>query len=105
MSLDTLVTKIKDKLSYAAGLSAKVKFDFRDDGYIFVDSTGTSTNVTSGDNQNSPPDADLVITSTKDVFEGILNGTQDPNFAFMTGKLKVKGNMGLAMKINALLED
>ena len=43
--------------------------------------------------------------SEKETFEGILNGTQDPNIAFMMGKLKVKGNMGLAMKLNSILED
>ena len=32
-------------------------------------------------------------------------GTQDPNIAFMMGKLKVKGSMGLAMKLNGILED
>jgi putative sterol carrier protein len=38
-------------------------------------------------------------------FENILAGSQDPNLAFMMGKLKIKGSMGLAMKLNGILED
>ena len=50
-------------------------------------------------------DADCTLKCSIDTFKAILNGTQDPNIAFMMGKLKVKGNMGLALKLNSILED
>jgi len=34
-----------------------------------------------------------------------MDGRQDPNVAFMMGKLKVQGSMGLALKLNGFLED
>lgn len=100
MSLETIKSAIEQKLKMAPPLNTKLKFDFGDDGKIFVDATQTPAVIEENDEE-----ADLTIVTTKTVFEGIVNGTQDPNIAFMMGKLKVKGPMGLAMKLNAILED
>lgn len=100
MSLESITDQIKKKMSMAAGLSAKVKFDFGDDGLIFVDTTQSPPVINHEDEE-----ADVTLATSTETFQGILDGTQDPNVAFMTGKLKVKGSMGLAMKLNAILED
>lgn len=100
MSLENITSQIKQKMSMATGLAVKVKFDFGEDGIIFVDTNQNPPEISHEDS-----DADLVLSTSKQTFESILNGTQDPNIAFMMGKLKVKGNMGLAMKLNAILED
>ncbi|MDG1801089.1 MAG: SCP2 sterol-binding domain-containing protein, partial [Paracoccaceae bacterium] len=44
-------------------------------------------------------EADVTLTADADVFQNILSGDQNPTSAFMTGKLKVDGNMGMAMKM------
>ncbi len=100
MSLDEVTTRIKQKMALAAGLKARVKFDFGDDGLIFVDST-QSPAVISHENA----EAETTLACSLPTFEAILDGRQDPNVAFMMGKLKVKGSMGLAMKLNSILED
>ena len=100
MSLDTITDKIKQKMAMAAGLNAKIKFDFGDDGIVFVDTTQSPPVISRDD-----AEADLVLSCKVETFKGILEGTQDPNIAFMMGKLKIKGSMGLAMKLNAILED
>ncbi len=100
MTLDAITSKISQKMALAAGLNAKVKFDFGDDGIIFVDATQTPPLVSGEDNE-----ADVTLSCSVATFQGILEGTQDPNIAFMMGKLKVKGSMGLAMKLNGILED
>lgn len=100
MSLDAVTAKIKEKLSMAAGLNAKVKFDFGDEGCVFVDTTQNPPEINHED-----AEADVVLQCSLDTFQAILNGAQDPNIAFMMGKLKVKGSMGLAMKLNGILED
>lgn len=86
----------------AAGLEAKVKFDFGDDGCVLVDTTQKPALVS---HEDTDEDADTTLICSLDTFEKILDGTQDPSIAFMMGKLKVKGNMGLAMKLNSILED
>ena len=100
MSLETTTDKIRQKIANAAGLKAKVKFDFGADGIVFVDSTQSPPVVSHED-----AEADTTLACSITTFEGILAGTQDPNIAFMMGKLKIKGSMGLAMKLNGILED
>ena len=100
MSLESVTAQVKQKLHYAPQIGACIKFDFGDDGLIFVDATENPPALSHDDQE-----ADCTLICTLDTFEGILAGTQDPNIAFMMGKLKVKGSMGLAMKLNAILED
>lgn len=38
-----------------------------------------------------------------DVFNSMVAGSVKPTTAFMSGKLKIKGNMGLAMKLEKLM--
>jgi putative sterol carrier protein len=100
MSLEPIIEKMKEKMSMASGLDAKLKFDFGDDGIIFVDATQSPPVVSQDDEE-----ADTTLIASLDTFQGIVDGTQDPNIAFMMGKLKVQGSMGIAMKLNSILED
>jgi putative sterol carrier protein len=100
MSLDQITQEITARLGKAAGLDKAVKFDFGDDGIIHVDNTQTPPVITHEDNE-----ADVTLACSIDTFEAILNGRKDPNVAFMMGQLKVRGSMGLAMKLNSILED
>jgi putative sterol carrier protein len=47
-------------------------------------------------------DADCTISATEDTFRQIVAGEQNPTTAYMTGKLKVRGDMGAAMKLQKL---
>jgi len=100
MSIENVTEKIKQKMAMASGMQATAKFNFGDDGLIFVD-----TNVSPPVISNEDQDADVELICSMETFEGIMNGSQDPNMAFMMGKLKIKGSMGLAMKLNSILED
>ena len=100
MSFEDLKSRIERKLNEAAGLSGKFKFDFGDEGLIFVDTTETPAVLSEEDE-----DADVTLKTSIDTFTAILDGKQDPTLAFMMGKLKVQGSMGLAMKLNSFLED
>ena len=100
MSLESVTDAIQSKMSMAAGLDAKVKFDFEEDGIIFIDATQTPPLI-NHDNE----EADCTLKCSLETFQGFMDGTQDPTMAFMMGKLKVEGSMGLAMKLNAIIED
>ena len=100
MNLEDATNKIRQKMSKAAHIKARVKFDFGDDGVVFVDSTQDPPTI-----NNEDQDADASLVCSLATFEKLLAGDQDPTMAFMTGKLKVKGSMGLAMKLNSILED
>ena len=47
-------------------------------------------------------DADAVIATSEETFEKMVSGDQNPTSAYMTGKLKLKGDMGAAMKLQKL---
>jgi putative sterol carrier protein len=47
-------------------------------------------------------DADVTFSSSEESFEKIVSGEQNPTTAYMTGKLKIKGDMGAAMKLQKL---
>lgn len=100
MSFETVTQAIKSKMEMAAGLDAKMKFDFGDEGVVFVDATQNPPVVSHEDEE-----ADCTLACSLETFQGFMDGSQDPNIAFMMGKLKVKGSMGLAMKLNSILED
>lgn len=97
MALEELSEKLVARLG---PFGHTVKFDFEEDGFIFLDATQSPPVASQSDE-----DAEVTLTSSLETFEKIVAGKQDPNIAFMMGKLKVKGSMGLALKLNGLLED
>jgi putative sterol carrier protein len=104
MSLATVIDQIKQKFSYAASINARIKIDFGDDGVLLVDATENPPVITEGE-EAANSDADTTLICSLDTFNGFISGSKDPNIAYMMGKLKVKGSMGVAMKLNAILED
>ena len=100
MSLESIIETMQSKLSMAKGFDARIKFDFGDDGIVFIDATQDPAVLSQEDEE-----ADCVLSCSRETFESFLDGSGDPNIAFMMGKLKVQGSMGIAMKLNAILED
>ncbi len=47
-------------------------------------------------------EADCVISASADTFLKIANGEQNATSAYMTGKIKIKGDMGAAMKLQTI---
>jgi putative sterol carrier protein len=97
MDISSIAEKLQARLT---GFNHTMKVDFEGDGYVHVDAT-----------QNPPfasfedKDAEVTLVTSIETFSKILSGDQDPNIAFMMGRLKVQGSMGLALKLNAMLEE
>lgn len=96
MSLESIIGGIQTKAAQAPALGKTLKFDFGDE-FLYIDGTGSS-NVVSTDNN----DADCVIKVGLDDFKSLLKGDLNPMAAVMTGKIKIKGDMGVAMKLQSL---
>jgi putative sterol carrier protein len=45
---------------------------------------------------------DCTISASAETFEKVVKGEQNPTAAYMSGKLKIKGDMGLAMKLGSM---
>ena len=100
MRLDSLASRFQDKLKSHPEFKGVVKFDMGTDGILHVDASKRPAVVTQADGE-----AALTLGLTKELLEALMSGTKDPNVAYLTGKLKIRGPMGMAMKLNALLED
>ena len=90
--IDTAVAALAARLS--GGFDGVAKFVIPGEGAIMVDGAG----VRAGDDE-----ADVTLTAEAHVFEQILAGDLSAAGAFMSGKLAVDGNMGLAMKLGGAL--
>src|ERR671934_494230 len=83
--------------SKTAGMTNSYVFDIDGVGRWKVDVDDGAVSVTEGGG-----DADVTISASQETFEKIIAGEQNPTSAYMTGKLKIKGDMGAAMKLQKL---
>jgi len=91
--ITTAVTALQAKL--ADGFSAgSAKFVIPGEGAIVEDASGV---------REGEEETDVTLTAEAEVFRAILEGEMNPTMAFMSGKLTVDGNMGLAMQLGAAL--
>jgi putative sterol carrier protein len=80
-----------------AGMNASYVFDIDGAGVwtVRVDDGKVAVREGAGD-------ADATISASEETFERIVDGDLNPTSAYMTGKLKVKGDMGAALKLQKL---
>jgi putative sterol carrier protein len=74
--------------------------------YVFaIDGAGTWTvRVSDGGVtvEDGDTGGDCTIAASAETFEKVMKGEQNPTAAYMSGKLKIKGDMGAAMKLQKL---
>ena len=93
MSMDAIAAKLKPQVE-ASDFTSSVKFDCGSDGVIVIDGKSVST---------ADGAADCVIKMSKDDLEEMIAGELNPTAAFMQGKIKVEGDMSVAMQLSSLL--
>ena len=84
----------------AAGLNAVYQWDITGDGGGKWNAAIADGAITVSEGEHASPN--ITITVTAQDWLDILNGKLDGQMAFMSGKLKVKGDMSLAMKLKTL---
>jgi putative sterol carrier protein len=90
--IEAAVAALRGKLS--GSFDGVAKFVIPGEGTILLDAEG----VRAGDGE-----ADVTLTAEAEVFRAILEGRLNATSAYMTGRLSVEGDLGLAMRLGSVL--
>ena len=94
MTKAELLAKMQDSEAWLPGKTVKIDFG-GDDGVILMD--GANNLVSEADNGG-----DTTVKVSWDDFQSMASGALDGMTAFMTGKLKVEGDMSNAMQLQGI---
>ncbi len=98
MTLDECTAAIRSKVGSDSGLNASLKFDCGDDGIVYIDGKSTPNSVS-----NDNGEADCTVGITLENLTAMLEGDLDPATGFMMGKLKVSGDMSVALRLQRVI--
>jgi putative sterol carrier protein len=98
--IQEIITQMGTAIGDNSGLGGTLKFDFAADGSVLIDGKSSPNTVTDGEGKS----ADCTLSLTLETFEKMIKGELDGTSAFMQGKLRVAGDMGLAMKLGPILQ-
>ena len=89
-TLDDLTARVRDAASSHGELSRPVLIDLGETGVIAIAGEGVH-------NVDGP--ADCRISLSADDLQALMQGDLDPTMAYMTGQLRVDGDMNLALQL------
>ena len=95
MMLQELTTRVRTAVGEESGLKAKVKFNFGADGFIFIDGVAKPKQVS---NENA--ESDITVTVSMEIFQKIIDKKLSPQVALMTGRMRLRGDMRIALRLN-----
>ena len=95
--VDTILEQLNKQAQNVAPVGAKIKFVI-DEHHIMIDGSGEANEVKLEDGE-----ADTTIICSAETLMALKAGDLNPMMAVMTGKVKIKGDMGLAMKLQSLI--
>ncbi len=101
--LDTLLGAFRQHAASLHQLGYRVRFDLTDTGEsLLLDATGGRAEIEPADGES---EADTVLRLSSDDLAKLAAGRLSPMLAFSTGRLRVDGSKGVAMKLASLLDE
>ena len=98
MSLESITHSIRTKMGDDSGLEATLKFDCGADGVIVLDGVSSPNTVS-----NTDAETDCTVTVSLENLQAMMDGQLNSVTGFMSGKLKVSGDMSVAMKLQRVV--
>ena len=100
---ETLIARMRAKGGGLRSLGYRVRFDLTDTGEsILLDGTGGHASVEAA---GGVEEADTIISMSSDDLAKLMEGRLSPMLAFSTGRLRVDGSKGVALKLASLLDE
>ncbi len=99
MDLQEVAAGLAERVGGKAPLGGTLKFDLGDAGNLFIDGDGAGNTVA----VNKNDDAKCTISMSADDFKELIHGRLQPTSAFMQGRMRVDGDMLLAMKLGQIV--
>lgn len=93
-SLADITDRLRSALDGQAGLERTLKLDLRGEGVVFIDGPVVT-------NEDQP--ADCVVSVSKEDLLALAQGSLDPMSALMRGRMRVTGDMSVAMRLQPIL--
>ena len=94
-SLEQVTERVRTSVGAESGLDARIKFKFADREFLFIDGKSRPNRV-----DNSDSESDITITVSRENFEKIINHDLKPPMALMTGRMRLRGDIRIAMRLN-----
>jgi putative sterol carrier protein len=101
MSSEDIQKTLIAVLPRLADLDAIIKFDLGEDGRWLVDARQSEPCLRQ--EIEAEEDADCTLNLSFKTLDKLLDGSMDPMLAYGLGRIKVRGSMGLAMKLVSAL--
>lgn len=96
MEINDIRRELADKVKTIPPLGKKLKFKL-DDEFIVIDGSGEVNEL-----HDTDQEANCTISMSIDTYGKLQRGEIKPMIATLTGKIKVKGDIGLAQKLKQL---
>jgi len=89
-----ITTRLRQAMNGRPGLQRSLKLDFKGEGFIHIDGQSVT-------NDDAPADCTVVVS--REDLEALARGELDPMSAMLRGRLKIKGDMAVAMQLQSML--
>ncbi|MBI5263429.1 MAG: SCP2 sterol-binding domain-containing protein [Bradyrhizobium sp.] len=93
--LAQITDRVTASVGAESGLDAVIKFVFPETGILLIDGRTIPNRVTNEDGAS-----DITITLKLDNFEKILDQKLNPKIALMTGRMRLRGDIRIAMRLD-----
>lgn len=94
-NLDEVTARVRKAVGADSGLDARIKFKFGEGEFLFIDGKSIPNQV-----DNSDSESNILITVSRENFEKIIDKQLKPQIALMTGRMRLRGDIRIAMRLD-----
>jgi len=98
--MSTLIEEAVEALNarLSGTVEGSARFVFEGEGAVILDASGARAA-----SDSDATAADVTLTANPETFVAIFEGDLSPTTAFITGRLRVEGDMALALRLGSVL--